>query len=240
MKIIKNEKLIKRNGKIGEYASLAGIIIIAIPAIYAVQQMFQGNVENANTNILFIPIIVGMILSQIGMHFGSRFGRSPRPDEALDAGLKGLPGDFTMYHYTTPVSHLLVGPAGIWVILINRQNGKATFEKNRWKMNGGGFMQGYMRLFGQETIGRPDAEADSDVKSLQKEFAKHMDSEAIPPISAALVFMGADVELDVEQSPMPAMKIKQLKDFMRQKSKERGGLNPEYLAKIKSILPQEE
>jgi hypothetical protein len=233
MKIIKNEKLIKRNGKIGNWSSIASLIMLGLGMYISFQRQDLFNYS-------LLALFLGFILTQLSIYMGNRFGRSPRPDEALDASLKGLPGDFTLYHYTTPVSHLLVGPAGIWVILINRQNGKATFEKNRWKMNGGGFMQGYLRLFGQESIGRPDTEADSDVKSLQKEFAKHMDSESIPPISAALVFMGADVELDIEQAPMPAMKIKQLKDFMRQKSKERGGLNPDDLAKIKAILPQAE
>ena len=178
-----------------------------------------------------------MLLTSVGNQMSKNFGRSPRPDERIDAALKGLPGDTTVYHYTTPASHLLVGPAGIWVIIASTVLGKASYSKNRWRLSGGGFAQGYLRFFGQEGIGRPDVEADSDIKSLQKEFAKHMDVEQIPPISALLVFTDENVELDTADAPMPAMKVKQIKDFMRQKAKEKP-LSTEEIERIKSILPQ--
>ena len=87
-----------------------------------------------------VALLVGFTLTQIGMYMGNRYGRKPRPDEKLDAGLKGLPGEFTMYHYTTPASHLLVGPAGVWLLMPYHQRGKVAFKKNRWQMSGGGFL----------------------------------------------------------------------------------------------------
>ncbi len=89
-------------------------------------------------------------MTQIGMFFSNRWGRSPRPDEQLDSGLKGLPNEDTIYHYVTPASHLYVGSAGIWVLLPLHQRGRVTYQKNRWKISGGGFMQGYLSIFGQE------------------------------------------------------------------------------------------
>lgn len=231
MKIIKNEKMIERNKKIGNATSIGGLLVLGAG-------MFISWQKPELFNYAILSLLVGFILTQISIYLGNRFGRSPRPDEKLDAGLKGLPGDFTIYHYSAPVSHLMVGPAGIWVILPYRQNGVVTYQKNRWKMSGGGFMQGYMRLFGQEGIGRPDLEAEGDIKSLQKEFAKHMEADQIPPIQAALVFTSDEVEVNAEDAPLPTMKLKQLKDFFRQKAKEHI-LSPEDLEKIKSILPAE-
>jgi hypothetical protein len=189
-------------------------------------------------NYAILSLLAGFILTQVSIYMGNRFGRSPRPDETLDASLKGLPGDFTIYHYMTPVSHLMVGPAGIWIILPYRQNGAVTYAKNRWKMSGGGFMQGYMRLFGQEGIGRPELEAEGGISSLQKKLAKEMEIEQIPPISVALVFTSNEVEINAEDAPLPAMKVKQLKDFFRQKSKT-PSLSAVDLERIKSVLPAE-
>jgi hypothetical protein len=155
------------------------------------------------------------------MYMGNRYGRSPRPDEKLDAGLKGLPGDFTFYHYTTPASHVLVGPAGVWVVLPYHQRGLVTFSKNRWKMSGGGFLQSYMRIFGQENIGRPDLEVESEINNLKKHLAKRMDGSAIPEINAVLVFTNDEVEIEAGDASLPAVKLKQLKELMRQKAKER-------------------
>ncbi len=216
MKIIKNEKLIQRNGKIGNFTSLAALVVLGL-----------GMYISFTRTELFIyslaALLIGFTLTQVGMYMGNRYGRSPRPDEKLDAGLKGLPNEFVIYHYETPVSHLLVGPAGIWVLRPYHQRGRVTFKKNRWQMSGGGFLQSYMRLFGQESIGRPDLDTEHEINSLQKYLAKEMDESEIPEIKALLVFTSDDIEIDADaqRAPIPALKVKQLKDFMRQKAKEK-------------------
>lgn len=239
MKIIKNDKLIDRNAKISNYLSIGSLIVMAGVIYFAIQTLSgdPNKITLQNQYLLIGLVVVSMLLTSVGNQMSKNFGRSPRPDERIDAALKGLPGDTTVYHYTTPASHLLVGPAGIWVIIASTVLGKASYSKNRWRLSGGGFAQGYLRFFGQEGIGRPDVEADSDIKSLRKEFARHMDVEQIPLISALLVFTDENVELDTADAPMPAMKVKQIKDFMRQKAKEKP-LSAEEIERIKSILPQ--
>ena len=150
-------------------------------------------------------------------------------------GLKGLQNEFVMYHYATPVSHLLVGPAGVWVVMPYHQPGTATFKKNRWHMKGGGFLQSYMRIFGQEGLGRPDIEIDNEIKALRKYLLKHLEESEIPELNALMVFTNENVEVNGEGSPVPAMKLKQLKDFFRQKTKEKK-LPAETLNKLKSVL----
>ncbi len=214
MRIFKNEKLIERNGKIGQYTSLAALVVLGggMYISFTKPELFTYSI---------ICLVVGFIMTQIGMYMGNRWGRSPRPDEKFDAGLKGLHSDFNMYHYSSPVSHLLIGPSGVWALLPYHQRGKVTFYKNRWKMSGGGFLQGYMRIFGQESIGRPEIDAENEVRTLNKFFAKKLDGSAIPEIKPILVFTNNEVEVDAGESPIPAMKLKQLKEFMRQGGKNR-------------------
>lgn len=213
MKIIKNEKLIERNGKIGNWTSLAALAVLGLG-------MYISIVRTDLFVYALVALLVGFTLTQIGMYMGNRYGRKPRPDEKLDAGLKGLPGEYTMYHYTTPASHLLVGPAGVWLLMPYHQRGKVAFKKNRWQMSGGGFLQSYMRIFGQESLGRPDIEIDNEIRGLRKYLAKHMDESDIPEIQPLMVFTSDDVEIDDEGATIPALKLKQLKDFIRQKAKE--------------------
>jgi hypothetical protein len=170
------------------------------------------------------------------MYFGNRWGRSPRPDEKLDAGLKGLPGDFVIYHWTTPVAHLLVGPAGLWVLMPYHQRGQITYRRNRWKLSGGGFLQNYMRLFGQEGLGRPDLEAESEINALRKSLSTGLAEEEIPEIKAALVFTSEETEIDAEGAPLPAIPLKKLKEFMRNKAKEKS-ISAATLERVKSVLP---
>jgi hypothetical protein len=231
MKIIKDEKLIERNSKIGQWTSLAALVVLGLGMYisFSKPELFTYSV---------ICLVIGFIMTQIGMYMGSRWGKSPRPDEKLDAGLKGLHSEFNMYHYSSPVPHLLVGPSGVWVLLPYHQRGKITFEKNRWKMKGGGFLQAYMRIFGQENLGRPELDAENEVKTLQKFFAKKLDESKIPEVKPVLVFTTDEVELDAGESPIAAMKLKQLKEFMRQGGKSRS-VTSEQVAEINRALAKE-
>ncbi len=231
MKIIKNEKLIERNGKIGQYTSLGALAILGAG-------MYISFTKPEWFAYSILCLLIGFALTQVGMYMGNRWGRSPRPDEKIDAGLKGLHSEFNLYHYSTPASHFLIGPSGAWVLLPYHQRGKIEFRKNRWRLSGGGFLQGYMRIFGQEGLGRPELEANAEIDSLRKFFAKNLEASQIPEVKTVLVFTADDVELDTGDSPIPAMKLKQLKDFMRQESKTRM-LNSEQINKITELFPKE-
>lgn len=238
MKIIKNEKLIKRNAKIGQYASLVGVVTIIGVTIYLGQSIFNPEKITGDTNwIMFGVLVVSMIISQVSMYFGARWGR--RPDDAIDKALKGLPGDFTLYHYASPVPHLLVGPAGVWLILPYFLRGNVTYRKNRWQVGGGGFAQSYLRVFGQESIGRPDLDVGSQKATLEKLLKKKFgEVEEIPPIYAALVFLDDNVNIQADDAPLPTLQIKKLKDFLRKAAKEKPFPSSD-LARVKAALPDD-
>ncbi len=120
------------------------------------------------------------------------------------------------------------------------QRGKIAYVKNRWKLSGGGFAQNYMRIFGQEDIGRPDLEIESQSNNLKKYLIKHgMEENELPAIQGALVFTSEEIEIDDTDMPLPAIKVKQLKDFMRQKIKDQP-IGPLALDRLKSVLPPEQ
>jgi len=233
MKIIKNEKLIKRNRIIGQWTTIAALLILG-GGLY----ISMTNSENPElVTYSLVALAVGFILTQVGMYFGNRWGRSPRPDENLDAGLKGLPNEFSIYHYVTPASHLLVGPAGVWALIPYRQRGVVTYQRNRWRIGGGGFLQAYMSIFGQEGIGRPDLEAEAEIKAVKKLFSKSLEENEIPNVQAALIFMNEAAEIQAEDAPLPALKLNQLKGFLRQKVKEKL-IAQTQLAAVKAALPE--
>ncbi|MCK6584071.1 MAG: hypothetical protein HUU11_02165 [Anaerolineales bacterium] len=230
MKIIKNEKLIKRNGRIGQWTSLGALAVLGL-----------GMYISFTRTDLFVysiaALLVGFTLTQIGMYMGNRYGRSPRLDEKLDAGLKGLQNEFVIYHYMTPASHLLVGPAGIWILMPYHQRGQVLYRKNRWRLSGGGFLQAYMRIFGQENLGRPDLEIDGEIKAVKKYLAKQMDESEIPEIRALMVFTNENVEIEADDAPVPALKLKEIKEFFRKKAKEKP-IGPMQLAAVKAALSE--
>jgi hypothetical protein len=233
MKIVTNTKLIKRNAKIGQFSSIGALVILGIGLYISFTQQS-----------LYIyslgALLLGFLLSQVGMYYGNRWGRSPRPDELIDKGLKGLGREYTVYHYVTAAAHLLVGPAGIWTILPYYQSGVVVYEKKRWKSKGGGFLQSYLRLFGQENMGRPEIESDTEIEATKRYLTRIFpEGSEIPAIKSLLLFTSPKVELKLEGAPLPAITPKDLKDFMRDKSKEEP-MNEVIMDKLLKVLPKAE
>lgn len=232
MKLILNEKIIKRNTAIGRYSSLVALLILG-------GGMYVTFAYPDQVTISFGALLVGFLLSQFGIYFGNRWGRRPRVDEQITSALKGMNKEYALYHYTAPVSHLIVGPAGVWIIEPYYQRGTITYEKGRWRQKGGGFLLTYMKIFAQEGIGRPDIEIEADTESIKKFLAKALGEQNLPPIKSVLVFTDARVELQIEDAPHPAMKIGELKEFLRKTAKSEPLPVPDY-KRIQEVLPQEE
>ncbi|MFL7891872.1 MAG: hypothetical protein ACK2UM_15395 [Anaerolineales bacterium] len=211
MEIISNDRLIKRNARIGQVTSITGLVILA-------GGMFISFTRPEMFSISLVALLVGFGLSQIGIYFGNRWGRRPRPDEMLNDALKGLDGRYSLYHYSTPTSHLLVGPAGIWVLMPRQQAGTITYDDNkkRWRQKGGSI---YLKIFAQENLGRPDLEIGSELHAVSRFLEDHLDKEQIPEVSAALVMTNEKCVVEAENAPAPTLEAKKLKDFIRKTAK---------------------
>jgi hypothetical protein len=230
MKIVTNTKLIQRNRRIGQILSLGSLAVLGVGLYIS----FRPELLSYS----FIALIIGFMISQIGIYFGNRWGRSPRPDEQLTSALKGLDDKYTLYHYTAPVSHLLVGPSGLWVLLPYNQTGVITYQKGRWKQKGGSL---YLKVFAQESMGRPDMDVKSSLEDIQKFVNKELGDMEKPPIQAAVVFTNPKVEVKAPEAPIPTLEVDKLKDLIRKKVKENSKLfAPESLKVITSALPEPE
>lgn len=211
MEIYTNERLIKRNARIGQITSITGLAILAGGMIisFTRPEMFS---------ISLVALLIGFGLSQIGIYFGNRWGRRPRPDEVLDTALKGLDGRYSIYHYSTPTSHLLVGPAGVWVLMPRHQAGTITYDenKNRWRQQGGNL---YLKIFAQENLGRPDLEVGAEIYAIASFLEERLGEEKVPEVSAALVMTNEKCVVDADNAPAPTLEEKKLKDFIRKAAK---------------------
>jgi hypothetical protein len=228
MKIITNEKLIKRNGRLGQIATITGLVVL-------VGGMFVSFRYPNYAGFAWVALLIGFALSQIGLYFGNRWGRRPRPDELIDQGLKGLNDQYAIYHYNSPAAHLLVGPSGLWVIVPYYQAGRIVYEKGRWRQKGGSFMQRYLRLFAQEGLGRPDLEAPAEAESVQRFLKKKLPNQTIPEPDTVLVFINDKAELDIEEAPILTIPIKKLKEAVRKNAKE-NALSPLVVTEINGLF----
>ena len=230
MNIIRNDPLIRRNARIAQITTIAGLVVL-MGGIY----ISLGNPQMMGLS--WAALMLGFILSQLGIYFSNRWGRHPRPDELLDTALKGLDKRHTLFHYKTPVSHLLLGPSGLWVLMPYYQRGVITCSQGRLRQSGNLFLT-FLKLFAQEGIGRPDLEVAGAVDSLRNYLGKRLEESDIPPIQTALVFTHPKVVIDIpeeESPPAPAVLLKELKGLVRKEAKSKS-LTPEKVKLIEDAL----
>ncbi len=165
MKIIIDLKSVQRNaliGKITRWVSL-GCMLIALIAIFS-----EETVTNPTLFAVYFSImIVGVLLSSVSSYFTTRFGRSPRPDELINKSFKGLDDRFQIYHYRSPIPHLLSGPAGVWSIIPTFVDGEIIYDENKgnWIHKRNSFLN---RVLQKEYFPNPL----SEYKHHHKEFEK--------------------------------------------------------------------
>ena len=70
MKTVTNAKLIKRNAKIGQYTSLGALVVLGI-GLYFSFAMKEKYIYS------FVALILGFLMSQVGINFTNRWGRNP-------------------------------------------------------------------------------------------------------------------------------------------------------------------
>ena len=232
MRTITNYKLIKRNKRIGQIATFTSLGVLAAGLIISFQN------DPALLTWSMAALLVGFIISQVGIYYTTRWGRSPRPDEKLNQSLKGLENKFTLYNYSSPVPHLLLGPAGVWIIHPYYQAGTITYDttKKRWRQNGGNI---YLKIFAQENLGRPDLEIESSRADLEKFIARQLPEISNIKINTILAFTNEKAIIDAADAPVPTLPAAKLKDFFRKKTKD-GRVADNYIENLQKKLPEED
>jgi len=226
MRLITNPGLIKRNALIGRYTSLAAMVVL----LGGLASQFVLRQPEAQL-IPLVTLLIGFLAMNVGTYYSNRWVRPPRPDEALDAALKGLDDRHVLYHYRLPAAHMLVAPSGVYALLPKRQGGVVGYADGKWKHAG---YNRFLAFFGQEGLGNPLAEVAGEISALDKYFAKHLPQASVP-IKGIVVFTDINVALAAEGAPLPVLHTKKLKDYIRRQPKS-ATLSRETLAQLDQLL----
>lgn len=210
MRVITNKKLIRNRARLGRVASLVGLAVLFLGLVASLYPQW----------ILasFGCLVVGFVLSQVGVYNANRWVKQPRADQRLDKILKGFDDRYQLYNYILPAPHVLLAPFGLCVITPRDQRGKVRCQGEKWRHQAG--WSRILRFFGQEGLGNPTKEVRAHVEKLRRFLAKRLPGDEVP-IEGVVVFTNPEVDLETEDPAVPVLDGKQFKSFLRDLSKQR-------------------
>jgi hypothetical protein len=218
MRIFTNETLYRRNARLALVTNLTGMFML----VGSVLILFNSDRFTQYLLLLF----GGIVLVQIGAYF-NRWNR--RPDLALNKALASLGEQYSLYHFKSPVPHLLIGPSGIWILLPRHTRGTITYHGKRWRAK-----SGLLARLGSEGIGNPVQEASWEAERLDRYLQKHWTKGDLR-VQAALVFVDENTEVRVSDAPLPAASILRVKQVAL-KGDPNGKLDPEKITWLNNLL----
>ncbi len=227
MKIYTNVGYIKRRSSMGKWASLLGLMVLAGGFIASLR----------GPGLFFISLLalaLGFLLSNVGLYYANRYARAERPDAVLAQALKGFDNRYALYQFLLPASQVLLEPGGLTAFLLKPQEGQILFQQGRWRNK-----QGWARLLrwvGQEGLGKPHLEAESEVQSLRDWLAAQAPALEVP-VRGVVVFTHPKAELALDDPPVPALAPRQLKGWLR-KAGRLAPLPSATLARLNQVLDE--
>jgi hypothetical protein len=206
MRIIRDERHIKVRSSIGQYATLGGLLILLIGLVISF-------VRPAWSVPLLISMALGFTLSVVGGFFADRYAGSLAHHKTVAEVLKGLDYRHTLLQYVLPADHVLVEPGGCTCFLVKSQGGKVVYAEGKWTHRQRGKF--FRRLVGQEGLGKPHVEAQHEVERLERFLRDQIADADQVPVRSAIIFVNEDVQLEADESPVPAFYRKKVKDWLR-------------------------
>lgn len=231
MKISNNHKFIKRNKKINQAILYLSLALLVLGLFWSLTSPTV-----TQTQLSYLVLIPAYILVQISIYMANRWGRSPRPDEIVAQSLKGLPDQFTLYNFVAGVPHLLLGPAGLWIIKPYYHSGEISYDlgKKRYKQKGGPFI--ISKLFAQESLPDIERETQTFLRQFNSYVIKNKLDIGIKP-SIVNIFYSEKAAVDSRNAPEATLRAEKLKDFIRNQAKHKS-FSIDVIKKIAAQLPE--
>jgi hypothetical protein len=212
MQKIVNETRIARGARIGKIGTFAGlgflvgglIVSLSLPAMLWVS---------------FLCLLLGILVSSVGTMNMNRWVREPRADQALAQGLKGFDDRYRLYSYFLPAPHVLLSPSGLFVLTTMGQDGAIRYDGAKFRRDFSAAR--LLRFMADEGLGKPFADADSQVRSVQKLLDEQEAGEGVE-IQNVVVFYNPRAQLTISDPPRPVVTQKALKKALRKQSSEGG------------------
>jgi hypothetical protein len=215
MHVVVNQKLISTRVRIASAAHLTALAVFAV-GLYISWSNPEPDAEQMIA--AYAAIIIGLVLYNVGQVFLRRYGPRIRADEILVKTLKGLDRRYTLLGFpsTKLPDYILIGPAGLQVIVIRTQDGAISCRANRWQRDAGAGLKRFAALFGGASFGDPSQDVKNGIARIRDRLTKAGIAEnEQPPIDGIIVFTHPAAKLRIDGCAYPVTGLKGLRSNVR-------------------------
>jgi len=215
----------------GRWTAFSGLLVLVGGLILS----FRAQYDIRLVMITYGALIVGMLLSSIGIYLADKWVQPPRADEALTDALKGFDKRYRLYNYLLPAPHVLLSPYGLTVLTVKRHSDTVRYEGGRWKHEQSLFRK--LQSLSRERLGDPVQQMEWEKSRMRKLIAAHL-PDAEVPIDGVIVFTNPNVVLEVDSAPADVVHVKKLKNHIRRAHKEAPQLDSALVRQLGEILDE--
>jgi len=232
MRVVTNKKLARRNKQITNYLFFGTFGTLILGFIFINSSLFTGETPDNMTILIQAAILpVAFILTIISVRMTNLWARMPRPENAIEDGLKGLSNKSILYnYYHIPARHVLICPQGVFAIVTRWHDQEYTVKDGKFKSHKN-IISRFFSALRFDGIGKPFEEAEYAKERIQKVLNTIAPDVIVKPL---IVFVDPSATLHIEgKSDTPILftdtkKKPNLKDYMRDVKRQLAESNDEY------------
>ncbi len=241
MKVYRNTKEIKKKEQVGRRFSMtalgvlfAGMIISFVPTFFPAEapptDPWGAFFYTWSPILSLLMLFAGMVTASVGSYYVNRYARRrwtgsrffERPDEVLERNMKGFDDKYGYFAHSLAAPYVLAGPNGVTVMTLRGDKGKVEVKGDKWSEPFS--IMRIFTVFARESVGNPTKdlnEQKAQVAALLQQAEGDLAAAlAGVPIDGAVVFLDPGMQLTLTGPTVPVLRADQVKDYMRNRSKE--------------------
>jgi len=231
MRVETNEALIRRNRRLAQWLFFIsfGILLLGLFVINAPAASPDLAGLGFGVSLLVLPLAYGSTILSVRMT--NLWVRLPRPEVAIQEGLKGIGNKAVLYnYYHFPARHVLIAPQGVFAIVTRFQDGRYSFDGTRW-ITHKSLLSRLLSFIRLDQIGNPHLDAQKAAAHVQALVNTVADGIKGKPVvlffdpRAEIEVSGTDV-IVVHADPKRPLS---LKNFLKSLPKSGPTLSPEQI-----------
>jgi hypothetical protein len=207
MKITVHEALARRRRRQATLLSFAGIAVLLVGLYF--------NFQSDRQLILYayMALILGSLLSFLGVSLADQWVRPPRAEVALAEAMKGAGPAYALYHWALPADHVLLAPWGLVLFRVFNLDGSVTVRGDKWRDTRS--LARKLFSLGRQPVRNPTRILAIEAGQLRTALAARNPALAEVPMQAVGLFTSPRIELTAEAAEPPALRADGLREWLR-------------------------